>query len=121
MKILFLLKEGIINLKRARLPAVVSILSISLSLSLIGIFTLLGQNVKDIFFRSYKQIEIEVFLDPSFSEQQITNLKNDIQKYSQPWSEKHQSNVLVLHMVMNQKSASLLCFSYWSTNSRRVN
>ncbi len=78
MKIAFLIKEGIVSLKRARVSAFVTILSISLSLSLIGIFGLVGQNVKDVFLRFYKEVQLEVFLDPSLSASRIDQLKNRI-------------------------------------------
>ncbi|MEJ2633888.1 MAG: permease-like cell division protein FtsX, partial [Calditrichia bacterium] len=66
------------SLKRARVSAFVTILSISLSLSLIGIFGLVGQNVKDVFLRFYKEVQLEVFLDPSLSASRIDQLKNRI-------------------------------------------
>lgn len=75
MNIIFVLKEGIINLKRARLSAVVSILSISLALSLIGISLLAGENFRDIFNRVYQQVEIEVFLQPEVNEGKVKQLQ----------------------------------------------
>ncbi len=78
MNILFTLKEGMINLKRARLSAVVSILSISLALSLIGISLLAGENLRDIFDRVYQQVEIEVFLQPGVNAGKIKQLRKKL-------------------------------------------
>ncbi|GAB4365977.1 MAG: permease-like cell division protein FtsX [Calditrichia bacterium] len=78
MTIFFLLKEGIVNLKRARLAALISILSISLSLTLIGIFALVGDNIRDLFIRFYRQIEIEAFLEPGLSASKIEKLRKEI-------------------------------------------
>lgn len=76
MNLTFLIKEGVSNLSRARLAALISIVSITLSLILIGIFLLIGQNLKDIFHKSYQQIEIEAFLDPSLSEMEINRIQS---------------------------------------------
>jgi len=83
MKIFFLLKEGIINLGRARMATLISIISISLSLTLIGIFAVVGQNVKLLFNRFYKQVEIEAFLDPTLDKNEIEHLRQEILKNSQ--------------------------------------
>jgi cell division transport system permease protein len=79
MNFFFLIKEGIVSLRRARLTALISVITICLSLTLIGVFLLAGQNVKDIFVRFYKQVEIEVFLEPSLSDRQIKDLKKKIE------------------------------------------
>lgn len=83
MNIVFFLKEGMISLKRARVSALISIISICLALTLIGFFILFGQNLKDIFIRFYKEIEIEIFLDPSISKEKISTIKSDLAKYAE--------------------------------------
>ncbi len=83
MNLLLFFKEGLIGLKRAKLSAIITIISICLSLSLIGIFTLLGQNLKDIFFRFYKEIEIEVFLEPDVTDQQISRIESTFHRFSE--------------------------------------
>jgi len=82
MKILFLLKEGVVGLKRARLTALISVVSITLSLTLVGIFYLTGYNFKNIFLRFYQQIEIEAFLEPGLSQKRINELRKEIEKES---------------------------------------
>jgi cell division transport system permease protein len=83
MNFIFLIKEGISNLNRARLAAIISIISITLSLVLIGIFILIGENLKDLFRKSYQQIEMEAFLDPSLSEGEINRIQNTLLAKSQ--------------------------------------
>ena len=83
MNLFFLIKEGFIGLKRARFSALISIISIGLALTLLGLFALLGQNLKDIFFRFYKQIEIEAFLEPTLDNKGLNSLKTKIQGMDQ--------------------------------------
>ncbi len=83
MNLLFFLKEAFVGLKRAKISALITIVSICLSLTLIGLFTLLGLNLKDIFFRFYKEIEVEIFLEPKISEDQISKLIAEFQNYSE--------------------------------------
>jgi cell division transport system permease protein len=81
MNLLLFFKEGLIGLKRSKLSAIITIISICLSLTLIGIFTLFGQNLKDIFFRFYKEIEIEVFLEPDVTDQQISRIDSAFRRF----------------------------------------
>ncbi len=83
MNFLFFLKEALIGLKRAKISALITIVSICLSLTLIGLFILLGLNLKDIFFRFYKEIEVEIFLEPQISEDQISKLIAEFKNYSE--------------------------------------
>ena len=70
-------------MKRARFSALISIVSIGLALTLLGLFALLGQNLKDIFLRFYRQIEIEAFLEPAVNDQELNSLKSKIQGMDQ--------------------------------------
>ena len=79
MNTFFIIKEGIISLKRARLSSVISIISIALALTLIGIFLIVGNNLKDVFNKFYKNIELEVFLDPALSKDQETKIQQALQ------------------------------------------
>jgi len=83
MRLFFFLKEGVIGLKRARLSAMISIISLCLALTLIGMFVLTGLNMKDVIYRFYRQIEIEVFLEPNLSSQNRNRLKQEIQRFPQ--------------------------------------
>lgn len=81
MNLFFLIKEGIVNLSRARLATVISIISIALALTLIGISLVVGQNLKNVFTQFYRQIEIEAFLDPSVTKNETKNIQDKIKKY----------------------------------------
>lgn len=78
MNLLFIIKEGIVSLRRARVSAIITILSISLSLILLGLFGVVGQNVQKVFRQFYQQIRIEAFLDPSLSQKSISRLQKKI-------------------------------------------
>lgn len=79
MKIFFLTKEGFAGFKRARLATTITVFTIMLSLTLVGIFGLLVQNLSGTFLRIYNQIHLEVFIDPSLKEGDIRSLQNRIQ------------------------------------------
>jgi len=79
MKLLFLIKEGFAGFRRARLATTITIITIMLSLTLIGIFGLLAQNLSDTFLRIYSQIHLEVFIDPTLKDAEIRSLQNRIQ------------------------------------------
>ena len=83
MTLFFIIKEGMISLKRARLSAVITILSIALSLILLGLFAIIGQNVKNTFLKFYKQIQVEAFLDPTLNSQEINRLKETLSQRSE--------------------------------------
>ncbi|MFQ5583973.1 MAG: cell division protein FtsX [Calditrichia bacterium] len=76
MKILFLIKEGILGFKRARMAATISIATIALSLTLGGGFTILMQNLSHLFRQYYQKAQIEVYVNPSLTPGQIKNLRN---------------------------------------------
>lgn len=78
MSLFFILKEGIANLKRARTAALVSVLSIALALFLIEMFYVAGFNLRDVFKRFYKQLEVEAFLEPGINEKEVAGLKDKI-------------------------------------------
>lgn len=78
MKLFFLIKEGLAGFKRARLAAVISIVTIMLSLALLGIFGLLAKSLTNQFKQLYSQVHFQVFVDPSLSETQIQALQRKI-------------------------------------------
>jgi len=81
MNIFFLIKEGLLGFKRARLAVTISVISISLSLLLVGIFGVTIQNLADIFQRSFKRVQLEVFIDPSLATSQVKSLERKIQQH----------------------------------------
>jgi len=81
MRVFFFLKEGIVGLKRARLSAIIAITSLCVALTLIGIFSVAALNLKDTLFQFYREIEIEAFLDPVLSPDQVHQLQQQIQAF----------------------------------------
>lgn len=79
MKFFFLIKEGFLGFRRARLATTIGIITISLSLGLMGLFGLLVHNLSGTFLRIYNQIHLEVFFDPSLDKAEIQALQNRIQ------------------------------------------
>jgi cell division transport system permease protein len=81
MRIFFFLKEGIVGLKRARLSALIAITSLCVALTLIGIFSVAAINLKDTLFQFYREIEIETFLDPDLTPNQLDKLQQQIRAF----------------------------------------
>ncbi len=79
MKLLFLIKEGFAGLRRARLAAVITLVTITLALALIGLFALLVHNLASEFDRTYNQVTVEVFFDPSLPGERIQRLKQQLE------------------------------------------
>lgn len=82
MNSFFIIKEGLLGFKRARLAVTISVISIALSLLLMGIFGVTLQNIADIFQRSFKRVQLEVFIDPSLAISQVKRLEQRIQQNS---------------------------------------
>lgn len=82
MNLFFIIKEGILGFKRARLAVTISVISISLTLILVGVFGMVVQNLADIFQKFYRQIQLEVFIDPSLAVSQIQKLDQKILRFS---------------------------------------
>lgn len=78
MKLLFLIKEGFLGFRRARLATLITILTISLSLTLIGLFGLVVYHLSDGFKKTFSRINLEVYVDPTATASQITDLQTQI-------------------------------------------
>jgi cell division transport system permease protein len=81
MRTFFFLKEGIVGLKRAKQSAIIAISSLCIALTLLGIFSIAALNLKNALFQFYREIEIETFLDPALSSDQISSLQQKIQEF----------------------------------------
>jgi len=81
MNIFFMIREGLAGFKRARLSATITIVTVMLSLLLIGIFGLVAQQLSDNFYRVYNKIFLEVFIDPSLSEGDVKALQRRIENF----------------------------------------
>lgn len=76
MKIFFLLKEGIAAFNRARLASVISVVTITLSLTLLGIFGALVENLAVEFHKFYQHAQLEVFLNPAITPGKLKDLQD---------------------------------------------
>lgn len=81
MNSFFIIKEGLLGFKRARLAVTISVISIALSLLLVGIFGVTLHNLTDLFQRYFKRVQLEVFIDPSLAISQVKKVEQKIQKY----------------------------------------
>ncbi|MCX6135955.1 MAG: permease-like cell division protein FtsX [Ignavibacteriales bacterium] len=68
MNILYTLKEGVLGFRRARLSMVVSIMTITMSLLILGLFALFYRNTSSIMQSFRDRIEMEAFIDQSAGE-----------------------------------------------------
>lgn len=75
----FVIREGLTGLVKARLAGFVAILTIVISLILIGIFLIITVNLGNFVGYLRSRVELEVFLDDSFDEAHIKRLGEDIQ------------------------------------------
>jgi len=82
MNIFFMIKEGILGFTRARVAVTISIISMALSLSLIGGFIISIQNLSNLYQQFYKRTQIEIFINNSLNKKQIQQLKNKILNFN---------------------------------------
>lgn len=76
MNLIYILKEGYSGFKRAKLAAVASVITISISLLLLGLFLIVSLNTSRIVSLIEDKVEIEAFLQEPIT----TNQVNEIQK-----------------------------------------
>ena len=79
-ELLFSFKEGIKGFKRAKLSSFVSIVAIFISLTALGIFSILTFKLGKILNEIENKVELEAFIDERLKEDEINNLKNNIKK-----------------------------------------
>jgi cell division transport system permease protein len=79
-ELLFSFKEGIKGFKRAKLSSFVSIVAIFISLTALGIFSILTFKLGKILNEIENKVELEAFIDEKLKEDEISNLKNNIKK-----------------------------------------
>ena len=81
MNFFYIIKEGILGFQRARLAVTISVISIALTLILVGIFAIVAQNMAGVFQKFYRQVQLEVFIDPSVGISQVQKLQQRIQRH----------------------------------------
>ncbi|OQX86134.1 hypothetical protein B6D60_06725 [candidate division KSB1 bacterium 4484_87] len=77
--IIYSIAEGLRGLRRARFSTTVSVFTIFLSLIIIAFFLIVIFNVRFIVLQIQSRMELEAFIDASFSEEQIEILKSQIE------------------------------------------
>ncbi|BFN36747.1 cell division protein FtsX [Fidelibacter multiformis] len=78
MRLSFILKQTFINLWTARLPALVAVFTIGISLSIVIGMGLLGYKAFTSFDLFQDKFEIEVFLYPNLNRNEITRIQNEL-------------------------------------------
>ena len=76
---LFSIKEGIKGFKRARLSSLVSVFSIFLALSALGIFVLFTFKLQGVLEQIENKVELETFIAENLSQRQIESLESRIE------------------------------------------
>ncbi|MGA9406600.1 MAG: permease-like cell division protein FtsX [Bacteroidota bacterium] len=69
MNVLYILKEGISGFKRARLSMIISIFTITISLILLGLFSIVFRNTNQIVESLRDRVEMEAFLEEPVAEE----------------------------------------------------
>ncbi len=77
----FIVKEGFSGLFRARFASIVAIMTVTISLILIGLFLIVTVNLGSLFERLRSRVELEVFLDDSLDEMKIEELSEKIRGF----------------------------------------
>lgn len=77
--IIFSISEGIKGLFKARMATFISIISISLTIFLLGLYILFNLNINYMISSIRKKVGIEVFIKSSTAEEKITELKKRIE------------------------------------------
>ncbi len=78
MRLLFLIKEGLAGFTRARLASTLTVITVTLSLFLLGIFGVIVKNLSETYHRVYKRIQLEVFIDPTLSAEGLQRLQDKV-------------------------------------------
>jgi cell division transport system permease protein len=77
-----MIKEGFLGFSRARIAVTISIISMALSLSMIGGFFIAIQNLSELFKKFYKKPQIEIYINNALDKEQIAQLKTKILSYN---------------------------------------
>ncbi len=78
MNLIYILKEGYSGFKRAKLAAAASVITISISLLLVGLFLIVSLNTSRIISLIEDKVEIEAFLQEPITKNQINEVQKSI-------------------------------------------
>jgi cell division transport system permease protein len=108
MTLFFLLKEGIAGFKRAPLAATITVVTVAMALTLVGAFGITLQNLSDEFKRTYQQIKLEAFIDPSLDEKQVQVLVKQIGKIAGVGAVQYISSEAALQRYQQETGSDIL-------------
>jgi len=77
-RFLYLIGEGFRSLWRARLSAIASILAIGVSMSLVGLGIIMGENFSDLIQLARSQYTLEVFFQPLLADSEASRIVREI-------------------------------------------
>jgi cell division transport system permease protein len=78
MSILYVLKEGVSGFRRAKLAALGSVITIVISLLLLGLFYVISRNTSRIVESIREKVEMEAFLDEPVAKQRIGEIQEQV-------------------------------------------
>ncbi len=79
---MYAIREGLRGFQRARLATIVSISTITISLTLLGIFILFTAHLSEMIQTVHERLTLEIFIDNGLNEENIEGLKREIQSIS---------------------------------------
>jgi len=80
VSVFYTIREGFSGFKRAKLSTFVSIVTITISLVLLGLFALITVNAARLVQLIRDKVELEVFLDEPISKKYINELQEQLQQ-----------------------------------------
>lgn len=81
MSLGFLIKEGLTGLRRAKFPSFAAILTIAISLTLLGMAYLIGSEMYSLLTTMRAKVKIEVFLLPSATESDKATIEESLESH----------------------------------------
>ncbi|MCX7984196.1 MAG: ABC transporter permease [Bacteroidetes bacterium] len=80
MQVLYVLREGFSGFKRTKVPMIIAIVTISISLLLLSFFAILLFNVEALIEEIRSKVELETFLSEYLSDEEVVKLKAQIER-----------------------------------------
>ena len=78
MSAMYILREGLSGFRRAKLASAGSVITITISLMLLGLFYVIATNASRMIDTVREKVEMEAFLEPSVTSQHINELQQQL-------------------------------------------
>lgn len=98
MRLSFITKQTFINLWTARIPALIAVFTIGISLSIVIGMSLLGYKAINSFDLFQDKFEIEIFLQPDLNREEILKVQNELASIHQ---------IKMIHYVSKEEAARI--------------